>query len=72
MTSVFLAEPGSEYGPCVDPCGHSDCRATRETAAWVCSYCNEPIGYGRHFYSDDPEGWIHAVCLEQQIEEEQS
>lgn len=70
MAATYLSEPGTEYGPCVDPCQHRDCAATRETAATICTYCNEPIGYGNRFYSDDAGGSVHAVCLETAIEEE--
>ena len=33
-----------------------------------CRYCDKPIGYDRRFYND--EGYVHASCSEDAIEQE--
>lgn len=66
MAAGTLPHPGSEYGPCKEPCTHRDCAATREMAARVCPLCTHPIGYGVRFYQDsgDPGVFRHAECAE--------
>ena len=80
MAASKLAEPGTEYGPCKQPysspCGHSDCATVRKMAEAICRICNVPIGYGLRFYGErtHPEGgtmYVHAVCLEREVEEEE-
>ena len=51
MAAGALAQPGTEFGPCAEPCEHTDCASTRELAEKPCSICGEPIGY-RRFYQD--------------------
>ena len=67
MAASFLSAPGTEYGPCVEPCAHTDCAHTRRMAAALCPFCDEPIGYERRYYNDGEPGGldlVHAVCLE--------
>lgn len=63
MAAGALSAPGTQYGPCVEPCEHTDCASTRELAEKVCSHCEEPIGYDRNFYQDGT--WTvltHQIC----------
>ncbi len=62
MAAVSLDPPGTEFGPCAEPCQHIDCDATRREAATVCNRCGQPIGYGRGFFNDNP-GLAHASCV---------
>lgn len=68
MAATTLPAPGSEFGPCVEPCAHRDCEATREMAAAACVHCSQPIGYDVRFYRVDlthPKGlYAHARCEE--------
>ena len=74
MAAGVLPEPGTEYGPCVEPCQHIDCAGTRADAASPCQECGQPIGYGRRFYAvgDAKPGQrrtlSHATCLEATID----
>ena len=79
MAAITLPAPGTEHGPCPTTrtrgveltCGHTDCAASRRTAASVCRLCGAPIGYERRYYVD-PDGeaslfqFVHAACLEAQ------
>lgn len=71
MASGTLHKPGSELGPCLDPCNHCDCRQKRVMAlVWTCDICRAPLGYDRPFYmiTDDPSGsgneYVHASCFD--------
>jgi len=67
MAAAWLSKPGTEYGPCPDPCKHTDCQATRDMAAALCHVCEEPIGYDRRFYFEPKtKRYVHAICLESQ------
>ncbi|QIN85464.1 hypothetical protein GBA63_22445 (plasmid) [Rubrobacter tropicus] len=71
MAASTLAAPGTKYGPCAEPCPHTDCAHTRRMAAAVCPLCNGEIGYERRFYNDgDPGGFdlVHALCAEDQLD----
>ena len=71
MAASALPAPGSEYGPCAEPCAHTDCAHTRGMAAAVCPLCEKPIGYERRFYNEgEPGGFdlVHALCLEDDLE----
>lgn len=72
MAAGYIHEPGTRYGPCMDPCKHRDCAASREDAATVCPYCEKPIGYHTHYYRESDHGGrlVHAACLEVVIERE--
>ncbi len=71
MAATHVSPPGSDYGPCPEPCSHIDCAASRDTAASICRFCTHPIGYGRRYYHDPdeirgcgrPPRWVHATCL---------
>ena len=73
MAAGRLPAPGTEYGPCKDPCKHPDCQTTRDMAAAVCHYCEKAIDYETAFYQDpDAEGqpvrkYVHALCLEEAV-----
>lgn len=62
MATITLSEPGTEYGPCVEPCDHTDCAETRSMAARICTYCKEQIGYIVPFYCDTDRQLIHDTC----------
>jgi len=68
MAAGVLSKPGTEYGPCAEPCHHIDCAGSRTIADTVCRYCDKPIGYDRRIYYD--EGYVHASCSEDAIEQE--
>ena len=72
MAAGILQQPGSELGPCRNPCAHKDCAETRAIAAAPCRICRKPIGYDRLFYREgnprpdslDPPTYVHAEELE--------
>lgn len=73
MAAGQLWAPGTEDGPCADPCEHRDCASTRAMAEAPCSYCKKPIGYDRRFYRDSAAGdpslqQSHASCAEAEYE----
>jgi len=47
-----LGKPGSDRGPCRQPCRHDACAEARAWAAARCHYCGTPIGYERRFYRE--------------------
>ncbi len=63
MAASILPGPGSIWGPCDEPCSHSDCGLTHEQARTECELCNEPIGFENRFYDDREHGLVHAGCL---------
>lgn len=63
MAAVHLSPPGSQYGPCAEACGHTDCAATRAWAETPCIECREPIGYDRRFFQDEPGKPFHMACM---------
>lgn len=75
MAAGRLPEPGTQFGPCADPCAHIDCGVTRADAAQDCPLCHKPIGYEVRFYMDEesrqrPDGHrmlVHARCLEDRV-----
>ena len=69
MAASTLPAPGTQYGPCAEPCSHTDCAHTRRMAAAVCPFCDEAIGYDRRFYNDGGASLggfdlVHALCAE--------
>ena len=78
MAAAILAKPGTEAGPCVEPCEHTDCAATRKMAEAECVWCDEPIGYDTRLYEVDKfryhslgplcRVYAHARCEERRIE----
>lgn len=69
MAAGHLSPPGTEYGPCYEPCGHNDCFATRTMAISKCRICLGAIGYDRRFYKET-DGLVHASCLEGEVDTE--
>lgn len=70
MAAGALSAPGTQYGPCVEPCEHRDCASTRELAEKICPHCNEPIGYDRNFYQDGTWTTLeHQLCALRALEE---
>lgn len=71
MAAGTLPKPGTKYGPCKDPCSHLDCEMTKRDAETKCPICNKAIGFETYFYNDSKSGGlVHAICLEDQIENE--
>ena len=66
-----LPAPGTEHGPCADPCEHRDCAATRADASGICIYCRTPIGYDRPFFREDAGMYSHAGCAMEHEEKRQ-
>lgn len=62
MAAGFLSPPGTEFGPCIDDCQHTDCAESRKIAASVCPICGEEIGYNRRFFREAGIGHTHEVC----------
>lgn len=67
MAAGRLPAPGTDLGPCAEPCQHVDCAETRRMAESACEDCGKPIGYDVRFYNTGP-GLIHASCLEDRLE----
>lgn len=67
MRWLTLPKPGTKYGPCQEPCSHTDCEATREMAATICHYCGQPIGYDTPFVQIDG-GLVHVSCEYDRLE----
>lgn len=72
MAFGIMSAPGEKFGPCVGPCKHVDCAATRKDAGKVCRICRDIIGYGRPFNDDAEKGGekalAHHVCLVEEAE----
>lgn len=62
MGWLVIPEPGSKYGPCLEPCRHLDCKANREAAAEKCVTCADPIGFDVPYYKGEAGGLEHAKC----------
>lgn len=68
MAYGSIAAPGTEVGPCEEPCQHTDCAASRRQAAEPCEWCGEPIGFDRLFgYWGDEGRPYHSGCLEKAL-----
>jgi hypothetical protein len=66
MAAERLAAPGTEAGPCVGECQHTDCIESHRLAETPCVACSEVIGYDTRFYHRDG-AWtllVHARCVE--------
>ncbi len=63
MAAIVLSRPGTECGPCIFPCQHPDCLASRNMAESVCPICGQSIGYDRRFFLSEGS-YVHAVCME--------
>ena len=61
-----MAAIGSEYGPCVEPCKHTDCAKNREDLLKTCEICGEIIGADvpMYFVGHAKEGKVeHLRCV---------
>lgn len=73
---IYPPAPGTEHGPCVEPCQHTDCATMRRDALRTCRICKLPIGYDRaiHFESTELYGdevaIVHHACLAAEVEQE--
>ena len=69
MAAGILPAPGTKVGPCKAKCSHRDCAGTRADAAFVCRFCQKPIGYGVGFYRARLSGELaHSFCFEEAVE----
>jgi len=69
MAAGQIASPGTEYGPCVEMCEHTDCQANRKIAESNCRVCGKKIGYETRFFQE--ENWtvfVHLVCFVKEVE----
>ena len=66
MGHYSLPAPGTDLGPCVDDCDHTDCEGTRNMSAIPCSSCGDPIEYDVRFYfvgkENESDSLCHARC----------
>lgn len=81
MAAGYVAQPGSQFGPCVEECMHRDCDASRRAARAACMTCGKPIGYETGYFSNreyDRQGrplgehtdtLEHALCAYGRAEE---
>ena len=79
MAAGRIPAPGSDLGPCAEPCAHPDCAASRAQAASRCHNCGDAIGYDTRYYTlvtittregPDKRHYVHADCEEDSIQEE--
>lgn len=59
---IYPPEPGTESGPCLEDCQHTDCAQQRKDAASTCVYCWKLIGYGTAVYFIGPHQLAHRNC----------
>lgn len=69
MASAFLSRPGTDTGPCVGFCNHTDCNWQRHLANTICHICGKRIGFETRFLQDD-KGHVHESCQIHKIEAE--
>jgi hypothetical protein len=67
MAASATPAPGTQYGPCAEPCEHRSCECSRREAAALCRICTQRVGYGRPWYAtiDNIPGAVHADCAEE-------
>lgn len=65
MAAGILPAIGSKYGPCKEPCDHTDCAFTRKCAEGACRLCHGTIGYEKHFFTrnKDYTNLVHESCV---------
>jgi hypothetical protein len=68
MAYSRLPRPGTDYGPCLPECSHTDCQQTRRQAAQLCPRCLSPIGYEHLFMRDSSDRLMHYACACQEVE----
>lgn len=64
--AYYPQTPGTEAGPCLESCAHTDCAKQRKDAEQLCPGCCTPIGYGNAvttFHLDDRLWLVHARCI---------
>lgn len=69
MAALIVPDLRNPKIVCQEPCKHRDCAGLREE--WhnaICRFCNKPLKPEQRFYYDNG-GHVHALCLEEQIEE---
>lgn len=73
MAAGRLPAPGTTYGPCDEPCQHTDCAQTRQQAESACTLCGQPIGYETLFFQVPPDKFhsCHARCLSRLLREQE-
>ena len=71
MAFYYLSDPGTECGPCIEACKHTDCAATRKQAEGLCLICSEPIGYEMPIYFTD-DGIEHFKCYHKKHDKDNS
>ena len=65
MNAIGLPKPGTEHGPCSDPCNHVDCAATWAQSASPCGLCGASIGFALPIrYESAGAILTHAECAE--------
>lgn len=67
MAAGSLPKPGTEFGPCMEPCVHEDCALTRKMAESECYECKKPIGYDRRFFDHRERGLCHESCAHEAL-----
>jgi hypothetical protein len=70
MAASTLPAPGTELGPCIPTCEHSDCLGIRKMAEEKCTICGHIIGYDVRYHSDESDNTklCHALCLAIKLE----
>lgn len=70
MAAAYIPAEGSEVGPCVESCEHTDCAATRALSKKICDFCKQPIGFDSYYYETDTKNDVaHRLCYEVAIAE---
>jgi hypothetical protein len=64
MAAARIAAPGTDAGPCLGECEHTDCAAVRAQAEAPCYICKARVGYDVRYYVT-PEGAAHGRCIEE-------
>ena len=62
MAAGFLAAPGTEYGPCLEPCSHSTCLESWRRWEAPCKFCDNPIGPRAFYQEDNWQTLMHQIC----------
>ncbi len=70
MAAEYTPQRNSQYAPCEPTCNHIDCMETRKMINSVCHFCCKSIGYGTRIYNEIDGGYVHAECLETQLDQQ--
>lgn len=57
---IGIAEPGTQFGPCADPCDCVHCATMKQHANAECPFCDGEIGYNRPFFTDGANNCYHT------------